>query len=313
MKVLLTGASGFVGRATEAALVAAGHQVRRVLRQGSSGDGDAFRIYGIDGRTDWNGAFDDIEVVVHLAARVHQMADTAANPLSAFREVNTAGTGRLARAAAAAGVRRLVFVSSVKAVGEATAPGERLDEQAPARPADPYGMSKHEAEQVLHQVAAETGLEIVVIRPPLVYGPGVGANFRALMRMVKKGWPLPLACIDNRRSLVSVGNLADALCRCVDHPAAAGQTYFVTDGEDVSTAELCRRIGRASGRPARLLPVPVCLLRLAGTLTGRSGAVSRLTESLVLDSRRIRLELAWSPPQTLDQGLALTLAAEPPR
>lgn len=307
-RVLLTGASGFVGQATGRALKAAGHSVRRVLRQ--AGEGDVFRLDGIDGQTDWRGAFEGVDVVVHLAARVHQMADTAADPLAAFREVNTAGTEHLARAAAAAGVRRLVFVSSVKAVAEATSPGAYLDEDAQALPVDPYGISKYEAERALHRVAAETGLEVVIVRPPLVYGPGVGANFRALMRLLGKGWPLPLACVDNRRSLVSVDNLADVLCCCVRHPAAAGRTYFVTDGENVSTAELCRRIGRALGRPARLLPVPVCLLRLAGTLTGRSAAVQRLTESLALDSGRIRRELDWTPPYSLDQGLAATAAAE---
>lgn len=308
-QVLLTGASGFVGQATEAALSAAGHRVRRVLRQTDGGDTGSFVVDGIDGRTDWNGAFNGVGVVVHLAARVHQMADAAADSLEAFRAVNTAGSERLARAAATAGVRRLVFVSSVKAVAEATASGACLDEDSPPRPVDPYGISKYEAEQALLRVAADTGLEVVIVRPPLVYGPGVGANFRALMGMLAKGWPLPLACVDNRRSLVSVGNLADALCRCVEHPAAAGRIYFVTDGEDLSTADLCRRISRALGRPARLFPVPLPVLRLAGRVTGRSAAIHRLTDSLVLDCGRIRRELDWRPPQTLDQALAVTVAA----
>lgn len=308
MRILLTGASGFVGRATESALAASGHAVRRVLRQ--AGDGDVFRVDGIDGRTDWQGAFDGVDAVVHLAARVHRMADTEVDSLAAFRAVNTVGSEVLARAAAAAGVRRFVFVSSVKAVGEASAPGQRLDERTLPQPVDPYGVSKQEAEQALQRVADETGLEVVIVRPPLVYGPGVGANFRALMRAVEKGWPLPLGCVDNRRSLVSVANLADALRLCVEHPTAAGRIYFVTDGEDVSTAELCRRIGRALGRPARLLPVPLALFRLVGWLAGRSAAVQRLTGSLALDSALIRRELGWRPPQTLDQALALMIAAE---
>lgn len=304
MKVLLTGATGFVGRETARALCAAGHEVCPVVRAG-----DGFRVAGIDGNTDWSGAFDGVQAVIHLAARVHQMDDRAADPLAAFRAVNTAGTERLARAAAAAGVRRFVFVSSVKAVGEASAPGQSLDARTQPRPADPYGISKLEAERALQQVAADTGLEVVVVRPPLVYGPGVGANFRALLRAVGRGWPLPLGCVDNRRSLVSVANLADALRLCIEHPSAAGHTYFVTDGEDVSTAELCRRIGRALGRRARLLPVPVALLRLAGALTGRGGVVQRLTGSLLLDSSAIRRELGWRPPQTLDQALAVTVQA----
>lgn len=308
MRILLTGASGFVGRATAAALVATGHPVRRVLR--NAGDDDVFRVDSIDGCTDWQGAFEGVSAVVHLAARVHQMTDTAADPLSAFRAVNTLGTERLARAAAAAGVRRFVFISSAKAVGESSAPGQSLNESATPRPVDPYGVSKLEAEQVLHRVADETGLEVTIVRPPLVYGPGVGANFRALLRAVYRGWPLPLGCVDNRRSLVSVTNLADALRLCVEHPAAAGRTYFVTDGEDISTAELCRRIGRALGRPARLLPVPVALLRLTGWLTGRTAAVQRLTGSLSLDSALIRRELGWRPPQTLDQALAATVSSE---
>lgn len=307
-RVLLTGASGFVGRATESALAASGHAVRRVLRQ--PGDGDVFRVDSIDGSTDWQGAFDGVDAVVHLAARVHKMVDTEVDPLAAFRAVNTVGSEALARAAAAAGVRRFVFVSSVKAVGEASARGQRLDERTLPQPVDPYGVSKLEAEQGLQRVADETGLEVVIVRPPLVYGPGVGANFRALMRAVEKGWPLPLGCVDNRRSLVSVANLADALRLCVEHPTAAGRIYFVTDGEDVSTAELCRRIGRAVGRPARLLPVPLALFRLAGWLAGRSTAVQRLTGSLALDSALIRRELGWRPPQTLDQALALMVAAE---
>lgn len=302
MKVLLTGATGFVGRETARALCAAGHEVSPVVRAG-----DGFRVAGIDGNTDWSGAFDGVQAVIHLAARVHQMDDCAADPLSAFRAVNTAGTERLARAAAAAGVRRFVFVSSVKAVGDVSPPGLSLGECTPPQPVDPYGVSKLEAEQVLQRVTAETGLEVVVVRPPLVYGPGVGANFRALLRAVERGWPLPLGCVDNRRSLVSVANLADALRLCIEHPAAAGHTYFVTDGEDVSTAELCRRIGRALGRHARLLRVPVALLRLAGVLTGQRAVVQRLTGSLALDSSPIRRELGWRPPQTLDQALAVTV------
>lgn len=310
MKILLTGASGFVGRATETALLAAGHGVRRVVRQPGASDDSAFRIETISGCTDWCDAFDGVHAVIHLAARVHQMRDSAADPLAAFRAVNVAGSERLARAAAAASVRRFVYVSSVKAVAESSPDGQMLDEDCVTLPLDPYGVSKLEAEQALHRVARETGLELVIVRPPLVYGRGVGANFRALIRAVARGVPLPLACVDNRRSLVSVDNLADALRICAEHPAAAGRTYFVTDGEDVSSAELVRRIGRALGRPVRLLPVPVQWLRVGAALAGRPTPIQRLVDSLSLDSGRIRRELGWQPPQSMDQALATMVAAE---
>lgn len=310
MKVLLTGATGFVGRALHPLLRQAGYAVRVAVRRSLDGVDDQVVVGDIGPDTDWTAAVSGIDVVIHLAARVHQMKDTAPDPLAACRDTNTSGTERLARAAAVAGVRRFVFVSSVKAVGERSAPNRPWTEDMPAHPEDPYGLSKLEAEQALSRVAQQTGMEHVIVRPPLVYGPGVGANFGRLMRLVGRGWPLPLGCVNNRRSLIAVANLASALLACATHPAAAGRTYFVSDGEDVSSAELVRHIARALGRSPRLLPLPVPLLRLAGVLTGRSAAVRRLTESMVVDSARIRAELGWKPPVSMQQALAAMVAAE---
>lgn len=310
MNFLLTGATGFVGRALRPQLLQTGHTVRSAVRLPLVGDAEQVVVGAIGPDTDWSDALAGVDVVVHLAARVHQMKDTAADPLAACRAVNTHGTVHLARAAARSGVRRLVFVSSVKAVAERSVPGFPLIEDMPARPEDPYGQSKLEAEQGLARVAQETGLEVVIVRPPLVYGPGVGANFRSLLQAVTRGWPLPFACVDNRRSLIAVGNLTSALLACSMHPAAVGRTYFVSDADDVSTAELVRRIAQALGRAPRLLPVPVPLLRLAGVVAGRRAAVERLTESMAVDCSRIRRELGWSPPLSMQQVLADTVAAE---
>jgi nucleoside-diphosphate-sugar epimerase len=308
--VLVTGASGFVGRALLGALAERGRPARAALRRPDGGAAlpagtDAAVVGEIDGTTDWASALRGVDVVVHLAARVHMMRDDAADPLAEYRRVNTAGTERLARDAARAGVRRMVFVSSVKVHGEGGGPAPLRASDAPA-PADPYGVSKAEAEEALHRVAAETGMEVVVLRPPLVYGPGVGANFLSLFRAVDRGLPLPLGRVRNRRSLVFVGNLADAILRAADHPDAAGRTFLVSDGEPVSTPALIRAVARALGRRPRLLPVPVALLHAAGAATGRGPAVSRLTGSLEVDSAPIRDTLAWTPPATLDEGLAAT-------
>lgn len=310
MKVLLTGATGFVGRALHLLLLQTGHSVRIAARRQLDTESEQVLVGDIGPETDWKDAVEGIEVVIHLAARVHQMQDAAVDALAAYRATNTLGTERLARAAAQAGVRRFVFVSSVKAVGECSARGQPLTEDSPARPEDPYGLSKLEAEHLLDRVAREAAMEVVIVRPPLVYGPGVRANFGNLLRAVARGWPLPLGCVDNRRSLIAVGNLASALLVCATHPAAAGHTYFVSDDDDVSSAELVRRIAHALGRPARLLPVPVSLLRLAGWLTGRSAAVQRLTASMVVSSARIRTELGWSPPLSMRQALAEIAATE---
>ncbi|MDX8379204.1 MAG: NAD-dependent epimerase/dehydratase family protein, partial [Gallionella sp.] len=220
-----------------------------------------------------------------------------------FRAVNVAGTACLAHAAAAAGVKRLVYVSSIKVNGEATCGDVKFTETDESSQQDPYGISKWEAEQVLHRVAAETGLEVVIVRPPLVYGAGVKGNFAQMLKVLSQGIPLPLASIDNQRSLIYVENLVDALILCGTHPDAAGQTYLVSDGEAISTPDLLRQLGAAMGHPARLLPCPQVLLRLAGRLIGKSDQIERLLGSLQVDSGKIRRELGWTPPFTMEQGL----------
>lgn len=303
--VLVTGANGFVGRAVCAALRRTGHAVTPAVRRAQ--DLAQEQVIGeIDAQTDWRAALAGVESVVHLAARVHVMRDTIADPLAQYRAVNVAGTLNLARQCAAAGVRRFVFVSSVKVNGEErAAPYTEADTPAPE---DAYALSKWEAEQGLRQIAAETGLEVVILRPPLVYGPGVGANFLALLRVVACGMPLPLGAIDNRRSLIYVGNLAAAILCCLEHPAAAGKTFLVSDGEDVPTPGLVRRMAAVLGQPVRLLALPVPLLRFAARLAKKSALAIRLFDSLTVDSSAIRRELGWSPPFTLDEGLRETAA-----
>jgi nucleoside-diphosphate-sugar epimerase len=311
MKILVTGATGFVGQALCAELVRCGHKVRGALRR-IDGPGrltagvDAVVTGSIAAATNWSAALRGVDVVIHLAARVHVMQDEAADPLAEYRRVNLYGTANLARQAKSAGVRRLVFVSSVKVNGEEI-PGEQsyTERQVPS-PRDPYGISKWEAEQALQEIARETGLEAVIVRPPLVYGPGVGGNFRRLLELVDCGIPLPLASVANRRSMIYLGNLVDLLAVCACHPAAAGKTFLVSDGEDVSTARLIRELARLLGRPVRLWPLPPVLLRLAGRLAGRRDEVERLCGSLVIDSSKIRRETGWAPPFSMAQGLAAT-------
>jgi UDP-glucose 4-epimerase len=227
----------------------------------------------------------------------------AADPLEEFRRVNVQGTLNLARQAAAAGVRRFVFVSSIKVNGEATQLGQPFTADDAPAPLDAYGVSKMEAERGLREIARQTGMEVVIIRPPLVYGPGVKANFAAMMRWLKRGVPLPLGAIHNQRSLVSLDNLVDLLVTCITHPAAANQTFLVSDGADVSTTELLRRMGQALGRPARLMPVPVSWLKLAAAMVGKQDVAQRLCGSLQVDIEKTRRLLGWTPPLSLDQGL----------
>ena len=266
---------------------------------------DAVAVGDIGPDTDWRTALEGVRGVVHLAARTHVLRETATDPLAAYRKINVSGTERLARSAAAGGVRRLVFVSSVKVNGERTEERPFTEDGAP-RPEDAYGVSKWEAEQALFRIAAETGLEVVVLRPPLVYGPGVKGNFLRLMNLVARGVPLPLGAVDNRRSLVYTGNLAGAIIKALDAPQAAGRTYLVSDGEDVSTPDLVRGLARALGAKPRLLSLPLAALGLAATLAGKRAEVARLTGSLQVDSARIRRELDWRPSFALTQGLELT-------
>ena len=253
--------------------------------------------------TDWGLALQGVDEVVHCAARVHVMQDDATDQLQAYREVNVYGTLNLARQAAQAGVRRFVFVSSIKVNGEATQPGQSFTADDVPAPLDPYGVSKLEAEQGLRRIEAQTGMGVVIVRPPLVYGIGVKANFAALMRWVARGIPLPLGAIYNSRSMVALDNLVDLLVSCVKHPAAAGQTFLVSDGEDVSTSELLRRTAQAMGKKAFLLPIPAFVLELGAALLGKRAVVQRLCGSLQLDINKTRQLLRWNPPVSVDEGL----------
>lgn len=309
--VLVTGATGFVGRAACQHLLARSWPVKAAVRPrprsmpGLLPAVEQVNVPSMGPHTDWAAALAGVDTVLHLAARVHVMDEKAPDPLAEFRRVNTAGTERLARMAADAGVRRLVFLSTIKVNGEETGSTPFTEADAP-NPQDAYAQSKWEAEQALQRVAGQTGLEVVVLRPPLVYGPGVKGNFLRLLRAVDRGIPLPLAWAQNQRSLIFLGNLVDAIATCVTHPKAAGNTYLVSDCEDVSTAELISRIAAALGRPARLWPFPTPLIALAGGLMGKSGEVERLLGSLEVDCTEIQRELAWNPPYSMTEGLAQT-------
>ena len=253
--------------------------------------------------TDWQAACSNVDCVVHLAARTHVLRDTGVNSLAEYRRVNFEGTKRLAQTAARSGVKRFVFVSSVKVNGESTTT-HPFTERDPPRPEDAYGISKWEAEQALWRIAGENGMEAVVLRPPLVYGPGVKGNLLQLLRAVARGVPLPLASIGNRRSLVFVGNLVDAILASAESSKATGNTYLISDGEDVSTPDLVRALARALEVPARLFPCPTALLKIGAATVGKSAAVSRLTGSLQIDSSKIRRELGWRPRYTVSEGIA---------
>lgn len=302
---LVTGATGFVGGALLRSLERAGVPTRAALRASPAPRAQVMThavVGDIDGRTDWSEALDGVDVVFHLAARVHVMQDRSADPLGEFRRVNVEGSERLARAAARAGVRRIVFASTVKVLGEETAPDGAFDDASGPEPADPYSVSKLEAEAAL-RAACSGGLELVVLRPPLMYGAGVKGNLPSLMKAVAAGVPLPLASIHNRRSMLSVENFADALRTAACSPAAAGETFLVSDGEDLSTPELIRRIGRALRRPARLWPAPPVLLEGAARLIGASDRMRRLTGSLRVDASRFGAVTGWSPAGSIDEGL----------
>ncbi|MFM0372945.1 UDP-glucose 4-epimerase family protein [Paraburkholderia aspalathi] len=309
--VLVTGANGFVGQAVSQALLQRGDSVVGVVRRPQTTvEGvrewlfDANDFEGIDQR--WPVAT-RCDAVIHLAARVHMKHETTADPIAAYRATNVTGALRVAAAARRAGARRFVFVSSIKAVGESSA-GRPITEADEPAPTDPYGISKLEAERALIDYGRESGLEVVIVRPPLVYGPGVRANFLQLMSAIANGVPLPLGSIAARRSLLFVDNLADALVHCTTDPRAVGETFHVTDGRDLSVSELARALATQLHAPARLIPVPVGLLSLAGRLTGRSAQVDRLIGELRLDSSHIRERLGWYPPYTVEHGLLETAA-----
>jgi UDP-glucose 4-epimerase len=308
LNVLVTGATGFIGSALVDHLSKRGHRVRAAVR-GRAANLQAAAGISIVGdlspTTDWSVSLEGMDVVVHCAARVHVMKESAADSLEAFRRTNVASTLHLTRQAVAAGVKRFVFISSIGVNGAETH-GRPYTVADPARPHSPYAVSKHEAELELQALAASSGLEVVIIRPPLVFGPNAPGNFKRLMQALHQGIPMPFGAIDNRRSLVALENLVDLIETCVHHPAAAQQTFLVSDGEDVSTTALLQRVAAALGRPARLLPVPAGLLRGVAKALGKAEFAQRLCGSLQVDIAHTQARLGWQPVVTLDEALAGT-------
>lgn len=299
-RILITGASGFVGRALLNATTA-----YSVLALGRTAPDNRTPFFPapLNATADYNGALQGIEVVIHAAARVHVMQEQVADPLAAYREINVAATLNLARQAAAAGVKRFIFISSIKVNGESTAAGQAFTASDQAAPQDAYGQSKAEAEQLLQQLAAETAMELVIIRPPLVYGPGVKANFASLMRLAAKGLPLPFGAVHNARSMVAIDNLVSLIVCCIEHPAAANQVFLVSDDQDVSLTELLRLMAAAAGKRSLLLPIPVSWFVLAGKLVKKQAMIDRLCGNLQLDISHTKQTLGWTPVVSVKQGI----------
>lgn len=309
--VLVTGANGFVGRGLCERLIRDGWQVQGAVRKPDGLRELASGVQGlavgdIETATDWSEALKGVEAVIHLAARVHIMHDAVKDQLTEYRKANTEGTLRLAQMAVRAGIKRFVYISSVKVHGEVTMDNP-FSETDILSPKDPYAISKLEAEQALGRIAQENGLEVVVLRPPLVYGPGVRANFLQLMKIVDRGIPLPLKGIENKRSMIYLGNLADAIVACLVHPNAAGKVFLVGDKETVSTAELITRIADILGKPPHLFAIPKRFLKLAAAVFKKTAVVDRLIGSLAVDSTNIRRMLGWHPPFSMDEGLRRTV------
>ena len=311
MKVLVTGANGFIGVPLCTRLLAEGWSVYGVVRSTAAIERlphgvEPVVVGSFSTDTSWQESLTGIDTIIHLAARVHVMNDGVADPLEEYRLVNVEGTLNLARQAVSAGVRRFIFISSIKVNGEATTSQPFSAADSPS-PVDPYGISKLEAERGLQQLAKETALDVVIIRPPLVYGPGVKGNFQSMIHWVGKGVPLPLGAIHNQRSLVGLDNLIDFIVTCIDHPDVANQTFLVSDGEDLSTTELLQHLARAMGKSARLIPVPVQMLELAAGLFGKQAIIQRLCGNLQIDISKAREVLDWEPPVSVDEGLRRTV------
>lgn len=312
--ILITGASGFVGQAVAHYLIQQGKTVVCPSRRPLTWTHPLLSNPQIDGmteNTDWSSWLHQADAVIHCAARVHVMHETAADPMSLFRAVNVSATLALAQQAARAGVRQFIFISSVKVNGELTTAGHPFNETDPPQADDPYGISKQEAEQALLQLGQDTGMSITIIRPPLVYGPGVKANFLNMLRWVRKGIPLPFGSINNRRSFVYIGNLVDLITVCLRHPAARQQIFLVSDGRDLSTTELLQTCADAMHRPAHLLPVPASWLMAGAKFAGKTAMAERLCLSLQVDIGKANRLLNWTPPYSVEQGLAATVTSFP--
>jgi nucleoside-diphosphate-sugar epimerase len=321
VNILVTGATGFVGKALITDLLANNNQVKAVVRTKSTDTllgieqivvKDLVELSSISILDEITTALKNVDVVVHTAARVHMMNDDSTDPLSEFRKVNRDATLTLARLAAESGVRRFVFISSIKVNGEMSRPGHPFTPEAQHVPDDPYGLSKYEAEQGLLDLANETGMEVVIIRPPLVYGPGVKANFASMMKWMYKSIPLPFGAVHNQRSLVALENLVSFIMHCADYqktPQAANQVFLISDGEDVSTTQLLRKVAKALNEQTWLIPIPVGLMTFAAKLIGKGDVANRLFGSLQVDSSKARELLDWRPVITMDEQLKKTAKA----
>ncbi len=310
--ILVTGATGFVGKEVIAALLKQGEQVRACVRQKTEHLPQNIEIAKtgeLSPSFNWSPFLSGVQTIIHLAARVHVMDDSASDPLKEFRNVNTESTLNLAKQAAEAGVQRFVFISSIKVNGEETALGSPYSPESTANPSDPYGISKFEAEEGLLQISKKTNLEVVIIRPPLIYGPGVKANFRAMIKLANLGLPIPLGNIKNKRSLIALDNFVSFILCCAKHPKAKNEVFLISDGEDVSTSELVSALGKALGKPAKLFSLPPVLFLLAGFILNKGNMVQRLKGSLQVDSSKATTLLGWKPTVTMEEALKKTVTA----
>jgi len=311
LRVLVTGSSGFIGGAILAKLVdMERYQLRTAGRskpKNTSRDIDHVVIQDFSSDAKLADAVKDVDVIIHAAARVHVLQESSTDPLTEYRAVNLKGSMNLAQLGVEAGVRRLIFISSIKVNGESTEPGKPYTADDVPAPVDPYGVSKYEAELGLMHIAEKSGLEVVIIRPVIVYGPGVKANFLSMMNWLSKGIPLPFGSVPNKRSFLAVENLVDLIATCIDHPGAANQTFLVSDGEDLSTTELLRRMALALGKPSRLLPVPSGLLKTGARLLGKSDIAQRILGSLQVDISKTKKALGSVPPVGVDEAMRNTV------
>ncbi|MEZ9408608.1 NAD-dependent dehydratase [Vibrio lentus] len=309
MKLLVTGSTGFVGARVVELAEESDWEVVSVVRQSSRTQPNFFLVSSIGPETDWSNAFKGVDCIVHCAARVHQMNESEQDALTAYRDTNTFGTLNLAKQAVDAGVKRFVFVSSIKVNGEFSEPNLPFEPNLNNTPQDPYGLSKYEAEVELAKLSKETGLEVVIIRPPLVYGPGVKANFLSMMRLIDKGIPLPFGAIKNQRSLVFLDNLSDLILTCCEHPSAPGRTFLVSDDNDVSTTQLMRTIALSMGKAPRLLPIPMSWIQAGTSVLNKQHIAQRVCGSLQVEIGLTKEILGWEPPVTFEQGIKNTVQA----